>query len=343
MGQAVGVGVRVVERSEGDFWKGVPLVFPMPSVMPSRDAYGKLFYLVPPFPGGTPWRFGTVYDIVKYPEKWAHRSPGGIPGATRDTEAMHFANAKRNERLGMEHDWCELWDREHGKTAIVIATGPSLTRSLPEIAYHRKDRDKFFTIGLNRTLRACDVDYFVSLDRVAQCDWITRDTRETKLIASTTSNPDIAEQFEDRYWGENFLEGIDYGFSPLRTLLGITLAEAMFAAYKLGAKELWLYGADFAVSGAHVVRPDGKQTYTLGRYYFDLPAHSGLQMAGRSSIVPEQFPVRGIKGKMVFINYELWANASYALAMCMMLDGAGVTVRNKSAAGILSWGLDGES
>ena len=335
--------VRVEQRAEGDFWKGVPLAPPAPFVCTSRDRDGKIFYLVPPFPGGTPWRFGTVYDVVKHPERWAERKAGGIPGGNRDTKAMNLINGRRNERLGMEQDWSELWGRENGKTAIIIATGPSLTQSLPEIAYNAKDREKFFTMGFNRTLRACDVDYFVSVDRVAQCDWIARDTGDTRLIASTTSNPDIAEQFRDRYWGDNFLDGVDYGFSPLRTLLGITLAEAMFAAYKLGAKEIWLYGTDFAIAGAHVSTPDGQGHYTLARYFFDLPVTYGLKMAGRCDIVPEQFPVRGIHGKLVFINYELWANASYALAMCMMLEGGGVTVRNKSAAGILFWGVDEKS
>ncbi|MHC4644224.1 MAG: 6-hydroxymethylpterin diphosphokinase MptE-like protein [Planctomycetota bacterium] len=331
-------GVEVTERVEGDFWKGVPLARPLPLVTASRDRNGDIFYILPPCPGGQPWSFGSVYDIVKHPARWANRSTGAIAGSNRDTHAMNLSNAHRNERMGMEQDWSELWERERGKTAIIIATGPSLTQSLPEIAYHVKDRDRFFTIGFNRAHRAMDLDYFVSLDRVAQPDWITRDTGETKLIASTCSNPDIAAQFADRYWGENFLDGIDYGFSPLRTLLGLSLPEAMFAAYKLGAKEIWLYGADFALSGVHVEGEPPLGGYHLTKYYFDTVPSGGLKM--RTDLgSPAQLPVRGIHGKMVFINYELWANASWVTAMCMMLDGV-VPVRNKSRAGILFWGVD---
>lgn len=335
--EAVAPGVQVVERAEGDFWKEVPLAPPKPSVIASRDANGDVFYILPPFPGGTPWRFGTVHDLVKNPTKWAARTNGSIAGSNRDTHAMNILNAERNERIGMKKDWSELWGCEEGKTAIIVGTGPSLVESLPEIANHAEDRDRFFTIGFNRALRAMDLDYFVSLDRIAQCDWITRDTGRTKVIASTCSNPDIAEQFKERYWGENFLDGVDYGFSPLRTLLGLTLPEAMFAAYKMGAKEIWLYGTDFALSGAHVTGAPPRGGYVLGQYYFDTPSSGGLKL--RHDLVPEQFPVRGIHGKLVFINYELWANASYVTAMCMMLDGT-VPVRNKSRAGILFWGTD---
>ncbi len=332
------VGVELTEVAEGDFWKGVPLASPMPSVIVTRDREGDIFYILPPCPGGQPWTFGAVYDAVRNPEQWARRNTGAIAGSNRDTRALNRTNATRNERMGMERDWSELWGREQGKIAIIVGTGPSLSHSLPDITYHAKDKDNFFTMGFNRAHRAMDLDYFVSLDRVGQCDWITRDTGDTKLIASTCSNPDIAAQFRDRYWGENFLDGIDYGFSPLRTMLGLTLPEAMFAAYKMGAKEIWLYGTDFALSGAHVKGAPPQGGYHLGKYYFDTVAPAGLKMRSDLGDMP-QLPVRGIHGRLVFINYELWANASWVTAMCMMLEGT-VPVLNKSRAGILFWGVD---
>ena len=118
--------------------------------------------------------------------------------------------------------------------------GPSLTESLPEIAGKAKDRDKYFTMGFNRAFRALDLDYFITLDRCAQPDWITRDTGDTKMIAATTAAPHITKKFKHRYWGDNFLYGIDYGFTPLRVGLSITLCEAMFAALKMGAEKVLL-------------------------------------------------------------------------------------------------------
>jgi len=329
---------QVSAGTGGDFWKGVPAVLPSPHVLVSRDAEGKVYYILPPAPGGAhPYRFCSVYDLVRHPEAWEARRPGEICGGNRDTERINHMNAEANERLGMEHDWKELWDREQGKTAIIIGTGPSLTDSLPEIANYAQKRETHFVMGFNRAHRACDLDYFVTLDRCAQPDWITRDTGETVMIAATTAAPHVTREFKNRYWGDNFLYGIDYGFAPLRVGLSITLCEAMFCAYKLGATRILLYGCDFALSGAFVER-EGKNHFLLTKYYFDTPPSVGLKI--RQGIVPEQFPVRGVHGKLCFINYEMWAYSCYVTAMCMILRGANVEVENRSGAGILFWNVE---
>ena len=179
-----------------------------------------------------------------------------------------------------------------------------------------------------------DLDYFVVIDRRCQEDWIDRDTGNTTLIATTSAQPAITGKFERRYWGESFLAGTDEGNAPLRVGLCISMCDAMLAAYKLGAEEIWLYGADFAMSGT----TDGQQ-YALEKYYFDLPSYVGLGI--RPENLREMQPVAGRDGKLGFINYELWAYACYATAMCCMIEeSGGVRVRNKSKAGILSWGTE---
>jgi hypothetical protein len=325
----------VTSRDGGDFWKGVPAVPPSPSVLVARNADGRTYYLMPPAPGGAnPYRFSAVYDVVRHPEMWEARRPGQIAGGGRDTERITKKNAEENERLGFEHDWKELWGAESGKTAVIIGTGPSLSDSLPEIANYAQKRDTHFVIGFNRAMRACDLDYFVTGDRCAQADWITRDPQETKLIAATSAAPHITRQFKNRYWGDNFLYGIDHGFAPLRVGLSITLCEAMFCAYKMGAHKILLYGCDFALAGAFVEQ--GEQShFVLTKYYYDTPPSTGLKI--RRGIVPEQFAVRGVNGKLCFTNYELWSYAAYATAMCMMLQGANVEVENRSGSGILFW------
>jgi hypothetical protein len=305
--------------------------------MVSRNADGKVYYVVPPAPGGgNPYRCGAVFDVVRHPETWEHRRPGQIQGASRDTERLTMANAVANEQLGFEQDWKDLWGREQGKTAIIIGTGPSLTDSLPEIAELAKAEDTF-TIGFNRAHRAMDLDYFMVMDRCAQQDWITRDPGETILIAGVSAAPHITSRFKNRYWGDDFLYGLDYGFAPLRVGLAITLCEAMFAAYKMGAHRVLLYGCDFALQGAFI--QDGpKGRFVLQKYYFDTTPSRGMKI--RKDMVPEQFPVRGIHGKLCFTNYELWAYSAYATAMCLMLGGANVEVENRSGQGILDWNTE---
>jgi len=193
-------------------------------------------------------------------------------------------------------------------------------------------------MGFNRAHRACDLDYFVAADRCAQSDWITRDTGETVLIAATTAAPHITRAFKNRYWGDTFQYGIDYGNAPLRVGLSITLCEAMFAAYKLGAHRVLLYGCDFALAGAFIQNGE-KSHFLLTKYYFDTTPSVGLKI--RAGLVPEQFPVRGIHGKLCFTNYELSAYAAYTTAMCMMLKGGNVEVENRSGQGILFWNTEG--
>jgi hypothetical protein len=331
---------KTVTSQDGrDFWEGVPAVSSSPHVFVSRDPVGKICYVMPPAPGGAnPYQASSIYDPILHPETWEARRPGAIPGGNRDTVRIVHTNAETNERLGFDHDWKELWGRETGKTAVILGTGPSLTDSLPEIDNYAQQRDTHFLIGFNRAHRACDVDYFVAGDRCAQPAWITRETGDTVLIASTTAAPHINRKFKNRYWGDTFQYGLDYGFAPLRVGLSITLCEAMFCAYKLGAHRVLLYGCDFALSGAFVDEGE-KSRYLLAKYYFDTNSSVGLEI--RNNLVPQQWAVRGIHGKLCFINYELSAYACYATVMCMILKNANVEVENRSGQGILFWNTEG--
>jgi hypothetical protein len=218
----------------------------------------------------------------------------------------------RENAGGKHQDWKQLWGREKGKTALMVSCGPSLSDSLPELAPLLADKERFFSITLNRGLGAIDADYFVSMDHRGGMDWITRSTGHTKLLSSVTANADVASEFpkENRYFGDTFLEGSDEGLAPLREGLAITLPLAMHAAYLLGATEVWLYGADFALSGCL--------------------AH----------LHPNMYPVRDIRGGMCMVNYELWAYASFTMAMVYSLEGAGCKVKNKSRSGILDWRIN---
>lgn len=322
---------------------GSPPPEPNPSgmVFVGYNSEGKRFFALPPAPIGAPYQcFGTVMDFVAHPEEFMLRKPGEINGSGPDTRFIIQRNLVENRKLGPMRDWKELWGREKGKICLMVCAGPSLTESLPEIAELARDKDTYFTMGFNRSHRAMDLDYFVSMDRRAQPDWITRPTDGCKFISVTTGSPKIAAKLEDRYWGESFLCGVDEGMTPLRTGMAITQCDAMHAAYKLGAKEIWLYGSDFAVSGS-MERQGPTMAYKLGRYYFDTPFALGFKPS--RTAFPHQFPVGGIHGTLCFMNYQLWVYACYAFCMCMMLEkSGGIIVRNRSRAGILKWRTDEE-
>lgn len=278
-----------------------------------------------------------VPDFIENWELICKRQSQSVPGGGRDTKTIIHSNVEANRRLGLMADWRRLWGCEEGKRCLLICAGPSLTGSLPELAVAMQ-ADDVFTMGFNRSHRLVDLDYFVAVDRVAQPDWITREPGKTVLIAATSAAPHVCREFTQRYWGELFLEGADEGLTPLQVGLPISISHAMHAAYRLGAKEIDLYGCDYALSGHRAVDATGKSYYHLDKYYADQRSHVGTD--ARRGSFPGSWPVIGIGGRMVFVNYELWANAAYTVAMCRMLEYGGVKVANKSKAGILFWGCD---
>jgi hypothetical protein len=330
---------------KGDFWKGVPLLPSIPLLcIVSRDSRGHTCFILPPCPayymGGL--NFSGYVDPIKHKDTWLSRESAHLPGAGPDGKYVIARNIRLNrENAGGKHqDWKQLWGREKGKTALMVSCGPSLSDSLPELAPLLADKERFFSITLNRGLGAIDADYFVSMDHRGGMDWITRSTGHTKLLSSVTANADVASEFpkENRYFGDTFLEGSDEGLAPLREGLAITLPLAMHAAYLLGATELWLYGADFALSG-YLETEDGLTgEYKLDKYYYDQLSHEGL--AFRAHLHPNMYPVRDIRGGMCMVNYELWAYASFTMAMVYSLEGAGCKVKNKSRSGILDWRIN---
>jgi hypothetical protein len=297
---------------------------------------GKRCYLAPPIPTGTAQQLTVVFDYIAYPELMDARQPRRIPGSSRDTTAVIARNLQENRMLGPMRDWKELWGAEAGKTCLMICAGPSLTESLPELTVER-ERDDVFTMGFNRSHRLMDLDYFVLVDRVAQPDWIARSPGATKLIAATTGACHIAAAFEKRWWGEHFLDGTDEGLTRLHAGLSLTLCDAMYAAYRLGATCIKLYGCDFGISG-HLAAEEKteKRYWHLDKYYADQRSHVGTD--SRRASFPESWPAIGINGKVVFVNHQMWANAAYTTVMCLMLYYAGIEVVNESRAGILFWG-----
>lgn len=306
-----------------------------PGVFRTEDPDGHVRFVMP---GEGPTRLHASSDVIEDPTKFMTRQPATCLNESADSLDMVRQNAYKNRRLGRMQDWRDLWGKEIGKICLFISCGPSLTDSLPELwkLLNSDDRDKYFTLGINRAIKAVDLDYYMVADRRCQDDWVDRDVSQTRLIAATTARHAICEKFENRYWGEEFLGGVDESNAPLRTGLSITMADAMHVAYKLGAEELWLYGADFAMSGSP---SENGQQYMLEKYYFDMPSYVGLAI--RPDKLREMQPVMGIGQRVVFINHELLCYACYATAMALMIEKSGcVPVKNKSKAGIMFYGTE---
>lgn len=307
------------------------------AVLEGRDLKGNTVFYLPADPWGAgPGQFCLLYDWIEHEDLWLAPRPGGLMGGGPDTQFLLDQNFTINQRsLKFEHDWAELWGAEKGKLALVISCGPSLSTWMGEALKLREAHpDRFFTIGLNRALRAMPLDYFFALDRRGQPDWAVQDYPSTKAILSTTVNPSVAGRFTRRYWIEHYLARKP---APLitggATQLAMTLPDVMMAAYKLGASSLFLYGCDFGVSVKRIAGRD-----TVDKYYFDTPAEEPLRL--RASRFPVVVPVRGIFGNALYVNPEMTTYATYVKAICLILERHGIRVYNRSDHSMLFHGED---
>lgn len=300
----------------------------------SHDQMGYVLYVLPPSPAGhRGLNMHMCPDWVRHEDWWQRKEPRQVGGGSVDTLHILDSNFRLNVQLDNGwRDWKELWDREAGKTCVIASCGPSLTESVPEIL-QLASRPDVFTLGINRATRVLDLDYFVAIDRRAQPDWIAEDQTDTIFIGATTVQTRVALRFKQRYWGECCVASQHAPISNMATSMGITLTDAMMAAYKLGAKKLLMFGCDFAISGRRVVETeDDKPYFEVDQYYFDTSAKDGLAI--RKAVFPQVFPVYGRNDRLVFTNYELSTYATYAAAMADMLRHGGVPVENHTPQGI---------
>jgi len=317
-------------------WENTPPVTPYQLIATTRDPQGRTVYILPPA-NFDPHEMLMCMDWVKHEDVWRGIRTTKIRGLVPDGHALVSVNYHQNKKIGFRHSWDELWGREKGKTCIMVCPGPSLDESEAEIR-ELKAKPDHFTMGINRAIRwGVHLDYFFFVDRRAVSgvggvsDWIKTEPRRTTLIASTTARADICRAFGSRYWGEHFLVE-DSGMTVMTTHLYITLTDAMFAAYKLGAKRILLYGCDFSMPG-ELARDAKGPCWHCGNYYFDMDALSGMGI--RRHLYKVQRPLRGINDSLVFVNWEFVVHAAYATCMAMMLERGGIVVDNKTPRGIL--------
>lgn len=282
-------------------------------------------WCLPPHPWGDPRKQLLLYDWVHEHDLWMSGLAPRNSGA--DRKELAESNFERNKRFGFK-DWQKLWGRERGKRCLLLSCGPSLRDSAAEIAKERKKANTF-TLAINKAISFLKPDYYCAVDRRGDPSWRVGNCRSTTLIASTTvSRHAVMNTYKDKFWGEGFLTKETAEVAPITTRMPLTICDAMFAAYKLGARELWLYGCDYSISGDG----DGLDQPNP-RYYFDTSTQEAMALGARGGDVPG--PVRGIGDKVVFVTWELVAYAAYTTAMACMLARGGMDVRNRSPRGIL--------
>lgn len=297
-------------------------------IFESVDKAGVPMWFMPPSPVGNPYEMLAAFDLTRDPDRFLRREPRSIMGLVPDGQALLDTNFRRNSAFGFR-DWKELWGREEGKTCLLLSCGPSMRQSRSE-AFLERSRPGFFTLALNKSIALGDVDYYYAMDRRGDESWYVGKRPETTLLATTTVNRHaVANEYKDTYWGEHFIASEPAKISPIGTHMAISLCDAMFAAYKLGAKEIWLYGCDFALVGQGPITKELRQKGI--QYYFNESAERGLSIRPHKTV----YPVRGINDKLVYITWELVCYAAYCTTMAMILTRGGVTVRNKTPVGIL--------
>jgi hypothetical protein len=242
------------------------------------------------------------------------------------------------------HNWRELWGAEEGKIALVCAVGPHLMEKRDEVTELMKDRDNFFSIGFSRALYSGPLDYYTCLERrpPGEFKW-GKKFPDTKLIAATSAYPGIVGSFKKKntYFGEAFVtfseEGrwLDSAMERMTIVLGNICPDTLMMCHFLGAKEIWLYGHEFActVIDAQEADPEAAPGQKIvDKYYFDMSVRSQhLTFYGVSQ--DAYFPMIGVDGEEYATSYGL-VNASMCCeATCRLLMEHGMKVVDKTKKG----------
>jgi hypothetical protein len=311
-------------------WATPELPRPAHLLFESVSDRGWPMWYMPPNPGGNPYQMLVAFDWVHESERWLAQDKASIPGMVPDGGELVEQNFERNAAFGFK-DWRQLWGKEQGKRCLLLGAGPSLRESRTRIFKEAKKLNTF-TLAMNKAIGIGDTDYFYAMDRRGHASWKVGGRPKTTFIGTSTVNRyAVANKYKDMYWGEHYILPRRAPVAPLATRMCISMTDAMFVAYKLGAKEIWLYGCDYALAGEGPVR--GNLLQANIRYYFDTPAEAPNAMGMRQH--KAVYPIRGINDKIAYSTWELICYAAYTTAMAIILTRGGVTVRNKTPSGIL--------
>ena len=235
-------------------------------------------------------------------------------------------------------DWRDLWGAEAGKTCLLCAPGPHFAEHKEEIEKLAQDREHYFTLGISRAINTIVPNYYFSIERRKPAYWNCdeRHYPQTKLIACSTADWRMCRAFRNRWYGEAFNGTSEMGAfmdsakERCTIVMGNASADALMIAYRLGAKEIWVYGYEFSCAIKRSENPDEEDTIT--NYYHDMDiTDPHLRLWGVSQL--KYFPAMGIGGDMCATSYHLITVAAYCEAVAEMVEKNGVKVVNKTQKG----------
>ena len=237
----------------------------------------------------------------------------------KDQGDMHDAYA--------EHGVNELFGKHEGKSIIIVANGPSITRYV-DVIRELREKHGHIVIGVNAAMKYgfhnC-MDYYMVLCWLTQKWWWTGyDTSKIPCVTSFGSTVDVIRDFPNRYYyDEAFIDIIaekpesrkKYGC--LDGGVSVTYS-AYHLAYKMGASRIILAGVDCAYTD-NMDHPDDPLTW---------------EKAKRRQV----YPVCDINGKAVLTDKTLMMQHDLMKAQTVFVEEDGIPVINISGGGILDIG-----
>lgn len=277
-------------------------------------------WLLPPTPNSRSMNFQAVFDWLHEPALWRSRCEGVSKDVPPNARALYETNFAHNKGFGFK-DWQELWGREKGKKALILGSGPSMA----DMKIEKGDNE--FAIGFNRTSALDNLDYYYAMDRRGDPAWVVGDCPNTTFIGSTTvSRYAVENTYKEMYWSEHYTALQTTKCAPAAMFLAISLPDVMYVAYMLGAREIDLYGCDFALAG----ELDGLD-FSNVQWYFNADLRTGLSVRPQT----KPAPVTDLNGDRVLTTWDLTVQAACTTVMARMLTGSQVKVTNKTPRGIL--------
>lgn len=302
----------------------------------------------------------NLYDFISWPEAMGQKKREAP--ALDDLGTLVERNYEDNRAIVGEdgfRDWSELYGKHHGETLVVASTGPSLTRSLPEVYKHR---DKFRLMTINRGLRAFTdprfkPDYFHFVERRGLVDW-THEIDETgmpgrefdlsgiTLLATPQCDPRTVRAFDPdkMYWGYTGLGALGhhndvFALTKIDVNATSTLANTTLLAYKMGFSKVIYVGCDFGIeSTVQKQETDDGQViwgHLPSRIYYDRPYGQGGPMPPWAQ-APQ--PIMGHDEKAILTTAGLHGMGQFFTAACDFLQySGGVEVINATPRGLVRW------
>jgi len=293
---------------------------PINLIFETVSPQGWPIWLLPHSPNSRSPNFLVVFDWLHEPALWRDRYENVRGDVAPNARALYETNFAHNKGFGFK-DWQELWGREKGKKALLLSSGPSMADTKIE----KKDGE--FTIGFNRSSALGNLDYYYAMDRRGDPAWTVGDCPETTFIGSTTvSRYAVENTYKEMYWAEHYTALKPSKCAPAAMFISISLPDVMYVAYMLGAREIELYGCDFALAG----KQDGLN-FSDVQYYFNADLQTGLSVRPQT----RPAPVTGLDGKRTLTTWDLTVQAACTTVMARMLTGSQVKVVNKTPRGIL--------